>query len=252
MFVDELSIVLPAYNEAARLPAALRQTLAWSEARRADLGRVDVLVVDDGSTDATGALVQREFSGCVRLVPRPRRGGKGAALRTGIEAVRTPWLCFIDADASIPVDQIDALLARADRAPLVIGSKRAPGSRLRYPVSRRVLGAVGQRLIRLLVVEGFHDTQCGLKLMRTDVARQIAHAGRVDGFGFDFEFLLLARRLGHPVVEVPIRCEHRVGGSIHAATYLGVLRELALVVANRVRGVYPRADGRDAVASRSA
>jgi dolichyl-phosphate beta-glucosyltransferase len=241
MLVDQLTILLPAFNESRRLPAALEQVLAWREARRGSLGSVEVVVVDDGSDDGTGDVVRRRYGGRVRLVSRHRRGGKGAALRSGIEQVRTRWLCFLDADDSVPVEQIDALLPDAERAPLVIGSKRAPGSSIRYPLSRRCLGALGQALIRALLVEGFHDTQCGIKLLRSDVARELARAGKVAGFGFDFELLFLARRLGHAVIEVPIRCEHRVGGSIHAWTYLAVLGELAHVLGRRLMGGYPRA-----------
>jgi dolichyl-phosphate beta-glucosyltransferase len=250
MLVDQLTVLLPAFNEARRLPAALEQVLAWRDSRRGSLGAVEVVVVDDGSDDGTGATVRRDFQGRVRLVARERRGGKGAALRSGIEQVRTRWTCFLDADASVPVDQIDALWSCAERAPLVIGSKRAPGSSIRYPPSRRLLGALGQALIRTLLVDGFHDTQCGIKLLRTDVARELARAGRIDGFGFDFELLFLARRLGHAVVEVPIRCEHRIGGSIHAWTYLAVLSELAQVLGHRLRGDYPRAPVADTAARR--
>lgn len=241
MLADQLTILLPAFNEALRLPAALEQVLAWREARRGSLGSIEVLVVDDGSDDGTAELVRRDYAGRVRLVSRRVRGGKGAALRSGVDHVRTRWVCFLDADASIPVGQIDALLDDAERAPLVIGSKRAPGSSIRYPRSRRFLGALGQLLIRALLIEGFHDTQCGIKLVRSDVALELARAGRIAGFGFDFEFLFLARRLGHAVIEVPIRCEHRVGGAIHAWTYLSVLAELMAVLGHRLVGGYPRA-----------
>lgn len=237
--LDDLTIVMPAFNEERRLPLALDRALAWRAARAGEFRRLDVVVVDDGSEDATVELVRRDFAGSVRLVTRPERGGKGAAVRSGVEAVRTRWLCFTDADASIPFEELGVLLAHAERAPVVIGSKRAPGSKLTYPLSRRLLGALGQRLISLCVVSGFHDTQCGFKLMRTDIARELFRAGTIDGFGFDFELLYLAKRLGHPVIEVPIRCEHRLGGSIKASTYLSVLGELARVCSNRVRGVYP-------------
>ena len=187
--LDDLTIVMPAFNEERRLPLALDRALAWRTARAGELRRIDVLVVDDGSDDATGELVRRHFAGSVRLVTRPERGGKGAAVRTGVEAVRTRWLCFTDADASIPFEEFDVLLAHAERAPVVIGSKRAPGSQLCYPLSRRLLGALGQRLISLCVVSGFYDTQCGFKLMRTDVTRELFRAGTIDGFGFELRAL---------------------------------------------------------------
>lgn len=166
--------------------------------------------------------------------------GKGAAIRAGVMDARTTWLLFADADLSIPIEDIEVLAPHAAKAPIVIGSKRAPGSDVHYPQVRRFLGGIGQKLISVCVVSGFHDTQCGFKLFRTDVAQELFRAQRVDGFGFDFEVLFLARRLGHEVIEVPIRCEHRIGGSVRLGTYLTVLREIGAISWNRLRGVYPR------------
>lgn len=235
--IRDLTILIPALNEAQRIGSTLERLLAY---RTAGVGRIRLLVVDDGSTDGTAELVARRFGETVGVLRRPRRGGKGAALRTGVGAVTTEWLLFVDADLSIPIEELERLLPFTERAPIVIGSKRAPGSDVEYPRVRRFLGGIGQQLIALFVVRGFHDTQCGFKLFRSDVARELFGAQRIDGFGFDFEVLFLARRLGHAVAEVPIRCEHRSGGSVRLGTYVTVLREIGTILVNRVRGVYPR------------
>ncbi len=234
----ELTLLFPAYNEARRIVGTLETTLAWARAR---LDGYEVLVVDDGSTDGTADLVQARFGSEVRLLRRARRGGKGAAIRSGVEAASRPWILFSDADLSIPIEEFEKLWPEVEAAPIVIGSKRAPGGRLEYPALRRFFGGVGQQLIALFVVSGFHDTQCGFKLYRVDVVRELVRHQRIDGFGFDFELLLLARRLGHAVREVPIHCEHKLGGSVSLRTYLSVLGEIGRIRWNLLLGRYPRA-----------
>ena len=234
----ELTILFPAYNEARRIADSLGETLAWARTR---LDEFEILVVDDGSSDGTADLVAARFGKDVRLIRRTRRGGKGAAIKSGVEAASRPWILFSDADLSIPIGEFEKLWSESPAAPIVIGSKRAPGGKLEYPALRRFLGGLGQRLIAWTVVSGFHDTQCGFKLYRTDVARELFRHQRIDGFGFDFELLMIARRLGHAVREVPIRCEHKLGGSVSPRAYLTVLGEIVRIRWNLLRGRYPRA-----------
>ena len=236
--VRDITIVVPAFEEAQRIVPSLDAILAFLPAHFASS---EVLLVDDGSTDGTADLVEARFGERVRVLRQPQHRGKGAAVRAGILAARKPWVLFIDADLSIPIEEALVLRDRADRAPIVIGSKRAPGSEIEYPLARRLLGGVGQSMISIFVVSGFGDTQCGIKLYRTDVAQQLFPLSRIDGFGFDFEVLFLARRLGFDVLEVPIHCRHKAGGTVRPATYFRVLSEVARVALYRLRGLYPRA-----------
>ncbi len=233
----ELTILIPAYNEARRITATLEKVLGYARTR---LDAFELLVVDDGSDDGTSDLVRERFGDAVRVVRRDVRGGKGAAIKSGVEVAGRPWILFSDADFSIPIEEFEKLWKETERAPIVIGSKHAPGGHVEYPPIRRFLGSIGQRLIALFVVSGFHDTQCGFKLYRTDAAREIFRHQRIPGFGFDFEVLFLARRLGHDVREVPIRCEHKIGGTVRFSTYLSVLGEIARLRWNLLCGRYPR------------
>jgi dolichyl-phosphate beta-glucosyltransferase len=237
VLVRDLTVLLPAYNEARRIEGTLDKVLAWLPSR---VERYEVLVVDDGSSDGTAEVVERRYGSRVRVVKRSRRGGKGAAIKSGVMAAKGEWILFSDADFSIPIDELEKLAARTAEAPIVIGSKRAPGSDLEYPKLRNLLGQAGNLLVSTCVVSGFHDTQCGFKLYRADVARELFAHQRLEGFGFDFEVLMLARRMGHAVVEVPIRCAHKIGGSVRLSTYLAVLREVGMVLANKLLGRYPR------------
>jgi len=233
----ELTILVPAFNESRRIGSTLERLLAWGAEQ---LDNFEVLVVDDGSDDGTAEVIRSRFADRVRVIQHARRSGKGAAIRTGVREARMPWVLFADADLSIPIEEFEKLWARAHESEIVIGSKRAPGGELRYPPLRKFLGGIGQSLIALFVVSGFHDTQCGFKLYRADVARELFAHQRLEGFGFDFEVLMLARRMGHAVVEVPIRCAHKIGGSVRLSTYLAVLKEVGVVLANKLLGRYPR------------
>jgi dolichyl-phosphate beta-glucosyltransferase len=177
--VREIAIVVPAYNEAQRIVPSLEKILAFLPVH---FDASEVLLVDDGSTDGTADLVERRFGGTVRVLRQPQRRGKGAAVRAGVLAARKEWILFVDADLSIPIDETLSLCARADRAPIVIGSKRAPGSQIEYPALRRFLGGIGHLLVSIFVVRGFHDTQCGIKLYRADAGKELFSLSRIDGF----------------------------------------------------------------------
>ncbi len=233
--IRDLTIVLPAYNEALRIEATIAKILAYAESH---FDTLELIVVDDGSADGTGDLVERKFAGRVKVLRRPN-GGKGAAVRMGVLAATRPWTLFADADLSIPIEEIGKLSLRTHEAPIVIGSKRAPGGSIVYPKFRLFLGAIGGFVISTLVVRGFHDTQCGFKLYRTDVAKELFGVNKLDGFGFDFEVLYLARRFGHRAIEVPVRVEHQLGSTVRATSYLRVLLEAVQVFSNKLTGAYP-------------
>jgi len=237
LFVRDITILVPAYNEAQRIESTLHKILAYAPDR---FERSEVLVVDDGSADGTADLVEKRFGDRVRVVRRPQRGGKGAAVRSGVMAASGQWILFVDADLSIPIEEIEKLSPFGEKASIVIGSKRAPGSEIEYPKVRHFLGGIGQMLISVFVVSGFDDTQCGFKLYRADVAKELFRYQRIDGFGFDFEVLFLARRMRHAVSEVPVRCAHKIGGTVRMKTYLSVLREVGIVWWNRLLGRYPK------------
>lgn len=235
--IRDLSILVPAYNEARRITATVEKLESFGRGR---FDAFEIVVIDDGSSDGTAELVKQRFGPPVRVVRRPERGGKGAALRTGMAEARGAWILFVDADLSIPIEELAKLEAALKGAPIAIGSKRAPGSEIDYPAARRFFGSIGQRIVSAFVVSGFHDTQCGFKLFRGDVGKRLFAAQKLDGFGFDFEVLYLAKRLGHEVREVPVRCEHQLGSTVRISSYLRVLREVGTVVWNRLRGAYPK------------
>jgi dolichyl-phosphate beta-glucosyltransferase len=236
--VRELSVLVPAHDEVHRIEATLDRILEYL-ARTMDA--FEVIVIDDGSRDGMADLVRARFGDRVRLLTHPRRRGKGAAVRTGVGEASQPWLLYVDADMAVGIDQLERLVEHAKAADLILGSKHLPGSGVRQKLGRRAGGRIGNWLISLLAVRGFSDTQCGFKLIRTEAARRMCAHQRLEGFGFDFELLLIARRLGLRIIEVPVSGEDIGRGSVSLATYLAVLAELAIVVWNRWLGRYPPA-----------
>ena len=236
MNLSSLSVVVPAHNEAHRLGASLARLLEWLPAH---VQSFEIVVVDDGSTDGTADVARAAADPRVRLVVRDQRGGKGAAVRSGIETARLEWTLVVDADLSIPIEELARLEPRAADHQIVIGSKWSEGAETSYPPLRRLLSLLSRWVVAVFVVPGFKDTQCGFKLFRTDVARSLFACQLLTGYGFDFEILYLARRFGYAVAEVAIRCKHTQGGQVALGSYWRTLLELATVVAHKLRGSYP-------------
>lgn len=233
--IRSLSVVVPTYDEADVIGTSLDRI----ERFLATLGvHSEIVVSDDGSRDGTVDRIQTRFGSRVRVL-RGAHAGKGAAVRAGVMAAGSEWVLVCDADLSIPIEEFHALARHADRAPIVIGSKHVPGRRTAYPLGRRIAARIGSVLVAWLVVPGFHDTQCGFKLLRRDVAQALFTAQRLDGFGYDFEILCLARRWRLPVVETPVACEHRDHGSVGFTAYLRTLGEALKVAWRRLSGAYP-------------
>lgn len=203
-----LSLVIPAYNEAHRLPATLGQI----RDRRATWGfDFEVIVVVEPSTDGTSAIAETERSTLNELVvvSNPVHRGKGFAVRTGVLQARGELIFFTDADLSTPLDDLERALARLqlDQAvDVIIGNRQHPDSLIlehQNPV-RELLGKTFNRLVRGLAGLGITDTQCGFKGFRRQAARAIFGRQKTDGFAFDVEILLLARAMNFSVVEMPV------------------------------------------------
>lgn len=205
--MTELSVVIPAFNEAQRLEPSLRSVLGFLTRR----GRpFEVLVVDDGSSDGTAEVAGRFTEQGVRVLVQPRNRGKGAALKAGVLASRGAAVLLTDADLSTPIEELAKLepylSADGSGADLVLGSRAVTGADIRQhqPFYREWMGKVFNLLIRLLGVRGVRDTQCGFKLLRGDVARRLFAEMSIEGFAYDVEMIWLARRHGYRLAEVGV------------------------------------------------
>ncbi len=236
-----LSVVIPAYNEAERLPATLERLAAWFASFS---GRAEVLVVDDGSVDETAAIaeaVARRMPGQValRVVRHETNRGKGAAIRDGCLRAEGEVVLFTDADLASPPEEWPKLLAVVEAgADVAIGSRLHPDGTDRrdsQPFARRLAGRLYTFVRRSLVLRDIADTQCPLKAFRREAARAIFSRQRLAGWVFDVEVILLARRLGYDIAVVPVEWRHQPGSRVRLrlSQGLAVLRDLV-----RLRGMH--------------
>jgi len=245
----ELSIVIPAYNEAGRLPRAFEFIRAYlaARARRAPL-RAEIIVVDDGSSDRTPEVTAewQQRLPELRLVSNGRNRGKGFSVRHGMLEARGAIALFTDADLSAPIEQVEKLLRALESADVAIGSRGLDRSLIEVHQSalRELAGVVFNRLVWLFTGVGFRDTQCGFKAFRLPRARIIFEQQRTEGFGFDPELLFLARRHGLRAVEVPVRWAHDPATKVHLfRDSWRMFRDLVAVRWNWLLGRYPRGAG---------
>ena len=220
LLTGALTIIVPSYNEAARLPATLRAIFAWADTNDMD---VEVIVVDDGSVDDTVAIVRESARSERRLEVEPlgRNRGKGAAVRRGVELASKDFVLFTDADLSTPIEEVAALAAAiAVGADVAIGSRDVVSSNIErhQPWYREAMGRTFNRLVRALAVAGISDTQCGFKLFKSDVAKRCFARATIEGFAFDVEILYIARQLGYRIDEVGVRWINDERTTVNAVT----------------------------------
>lgn len=211
------SIVIPAYNEGARLGATLEKVLAYVHSNR---WNAEVIVVNDGSRDNTADIVRAiaEQDSALRLVENPGNRGKGYSVRNGMLNSRGRIVLFSDADLSSPIEEAPKLFkALEEGADIAIGSRwlRAETQTQRQPLLRQILGRVFNLLLRLTLGLHFADTQCGFKAFKQPAAKAIFPLQKIERWGFDPEILFLARKFGFKVREVPVAWGHSGGTRIH-------------------------------------
>lgn len=229
----QLSIVIPAFNEASRIAGTLKRVTAYLREHEIS---AEVVVADDGSEDDTAVLAEA-FAGSsppVRTLSLPHRG-KGGAVKEGMLQAKGGYRFLCDADLSMPIEEIEGFLERIERFDIVIGSREAAGARrLDEPAFRYVASRGFNFLVRVLGgVRSFADTQCGFKMFRGEAAETLFPQQRIEGFGFDIEILYIAQRSGMKVEELGIEWRHDPGSKVRPVQdSLRTLGEVMRVRAN--------------------
>jgi glycosyltransferase involved in cell wall biosynthesis len=250
-----LSVVIPAYNEAARLPSTLARVMEYMQG--CDYA-YEVLVVDDGSEDSTAALVEEMAANHPHLeaVRNPHRG-KGYAVRTGMLKARGRYILYSDADFSAPIEEVEKLLPFLERNhDVAMGSREGLGARrFDEPSYRHLMGRVFNTFVRLVALPQFKDTQCGFKAFRREAAHVLfrnlhlygENAADIKGAmvtGFDVEVLYLGLKWGYKIKEVPVHWYYASGTKVNPVkdTYR-MLKDIMKVRLNDLRGLYKKPSG---------
>ena len=236
-----LSIIIPAYNEEQRLPRTLPVIQAFLKEQPY---QAEVLVVENGSDDRTLAIAQ-EFSRCMPEVHalHCEQRGKGLAVRQGMLAARGEYRFICDVDLSMPITEINRFLPPLlKEGAVAIASREAPGAqRFNEPEYRHIIGRVFNWMVRLIALPGLQDTQCGFKCFRADVAEKVFPRMSMQGWTFDVEALVIARRLGYEIVEVPIPWYYNPKSKVKVLRdSFRMARDLVTIRWNALRGKYDR------------
>jgi dolichyl-phosphate beta-glucosyltransferase len=224
----ELSVVVPCFNEESRLPGSLRTVEAYLGQRGCGF---EVILVDDGSTDGTASFIREaeRLQAHVHAVTLDRNRGKGRALVEGVARTQGALVLVSDADFSAPIEELPKLeAALAAGADVAIGSRAKRGAReVDQPWYRRLMGKSFNLIVQGLLLPGLWDTQCGFKLFRGPVARELFGQVRTAGFAYDVEVLYVARRSGYEVSEVPVRWMNSATTRVDAFRHSGqMLRDI--------------------------
>jgi glycosyltransferase involved in cell wall biosynthesis len=244
-----VSVIIPAYNEARRIGGSLADT--WEYLERQPYS-YEIIVADDGSTDQTLAIANEFGQGHdhVRALSIPH-GGKAAAIRAGMKTAMGDIVAFTDADLATPITYLGALIEAIEKgADVVIGSREGQGAnRLGEPQYRHFMGRVFNRIVQLSVLPGIHDTQCGFKAFSRFASSEILRRSRlyVDAeeitgarvTAFDVEMLVIARRIGLRIAEIPVIWTYGEHSKVNPARdTINNLRDIGQVKLNAIRGAY--------------
>ena len=233
-----LSVIIPAYNEAKRLPGTLESVNAYLSKQSYEY---EILVVNDGSTDATESVISKLQIPNFKLISNKINRGKGAVVQQGMLAASGDYRLFMDADNSTTIDQIENMMPHFSKGyDIVIGSLAVPGTQVvrGEPWYRVLAGKLGNKFIQIFAVWGIHDTQRGFKLFSAKAAQDIFSRLTIFGWGFDVEALAVARKLGYKIKEVPVIWNNDPNSKVNIWAYPKVLMQTLQVRWNLLTGKY--------------
>jgi len=235
---DSISVVLPAYNEEKVIDGTLRKVSSYCKTRFRDY---EVIVVDDCSKDKTREIAAAVQSDRVRVLHNEVNKGKGYSVRRGVLESKHQLVLFMDADSSLPIENLDCFLPYIEKgSDIVIASRNISGARIENQQSgRKVLGRAFSLIVRTIVISGLSDTQCGFKLFRSEAAKKVFSLSTMDRFSFDVEVLFIARKKGYKIAEAPVSCVYHEKSTVNPVKDSArMLRDIITIRIKDLLGAY--------------
>ena len=233
--IMNISVVIPAFNEEKRIGKTLNEVIEYLKKKKF---RYEVIVIDDGSYDSTASVVSCFLDKNVRLIKNRRNRGKGYTFKRGVLKSRYEYILFTDADLSTPIEELERFLLYIHDFDVVIGSRRFEKSKVLRPPTlfRKLASRTFNILVKMTVMDGFDDTQCGFKLFKRDSIRKIAKLQRINRFCFDVEIIFIATVNSYPVKQLPVTWSAKRGG--HFVNIIRMFFDLLIIKFNYISGKY--------------
>ena len=238
--MTSITIVVPALNEGTRIKKNLHAIIDYLQKKDYDY---EIIVIDDGSTDNTSKQVTSLTHKHITLLQHKPNRGKGYSVKQGILAAAKDLVLFTDSDLSTPIQELENLIQHIPDYDIVIASRAIKGKHIQkqQPFHRVFIGKCFNMLVQLLSVPGIKDTQCGFKLFKTHIAKQIFNKLTIDRWAFDVEALFIARIYGYSIKETPVTWHASNKTEIHAIRdSLQMLRDILRIRLNNIKGAYKR------------
>jgi len=236
---EEISIIIPAYNEEKRLEPTLKAITQYLEK---NFKTYEVLVVNDGSKDNTAEITEKFKDKKVRIIQNPKNMGKGFSVKNGMINAKYDPVLFTDADLATPIEEVEKLLkALQEGYDVAIASRNIQGSTIsvHQPGYRKALGKAFPFIVKSMVLPDFKDTQCGFKLFKKEAARKIFPRQTLKRFAFDVEILYIAKQLNYKVKEVPITWVDKDGSTVSPIKdSFRMFNEVMKIRYNKMKGEY--------------
>jgi dolichyl-phosphate beta-glucosyltransferase len=232
-----LSLVIPVYNEEKRIKKSLERIVQYLDAVCFEY---EIIIVDDGSTDKTLEVINEVITSRFQVIKLGQNRGKGFAVKKGMLAAKYEYVLFSDADLSTPIEEIEKFEEYAEGFDIIIGSRAIKGSNIEIHQTRfkEFLGRVGNRLIQFILLPGIQDTQCGFKLFNRK-SISVFEKQTIERWGFDFEILWLARKMGFKIKEVPVHWINDFGTKVSGISqYFNTFNELLKIRWNAMTNKY--------------